>query len=117
MGKKSLLFLITIFIMIFSFGLVACDNQPAVSEYYLDSNGNLVAEFEDGSTKDLGTLGDTIANGIDTISISDDGFYVLNGIKTDIVAVEVYDVTFNTGFSTNVKKCARLLISIRIFYR
>ena len=104
MGKKSLLFLITIFIMIFSFGLVACDNQPAVSEYYLDSNGNLVAEFEDGSTKDLGTLGDTIANGIDTISISDDGFYVLNGIKTDIVAVEVYDVTFNTGFSTNVSK-------------
>lgn len=149
--------------MIFSFGLVACDNQPAVSEYYLDSNGNLVAEFEDGSTKDLGTLGDTIANGvveveinsdgfyvindivteiqaklpesyaidangnlivtytdtttenlgkfgndaintIDTISISDDGFYVLNGIKTDIVAVEVYDVTFNTGFSTKVSK-------------
>ena len=163
MGKKSLLFLITIFIIIFSFGLVACDNQPSVSEYYLDSNGNLVAEFEDGSTKNLGTLGDTIANGvveieinsdgfyiindivteiqaklpesyaidangnlivtytdtttenlgkfgndaintIDTISISDDGFYVLNGIKTDIVAVEVYDVTFNTGFSTNVSK-------------
>ena len=163
MGKKSLLFLITIFIMIFSFGLVACDNQPAVSEYYLDTNGNLIAEFEDGSTKNLGTLGDTIANGvveieinsdgfyvindivteiqaklpesyaidangnlivtytdtttenlgkfgndaintIDTISIADDGFYVLNGIKTDIVAVEVYDVTFNTGFSTKVSK-------------
>lgn len=104
MGKKSLLFLITIFIMIFSLGLVACDNQPAVSEYYLDSNGNLVAEFEDGSTKDLGTLGDTIANGVVEIEINSDGFYVLNGIKTDIVAVEVYDVTFNTGFSANVSK-------------
>lgn len=163
MGRKSLLFLIAIFIMIFSFGLVACYNQPDVSEYYLDSNGNLVAEFEDGSTKDLGTLGDTIANGvveieinsdgfyvvndivteiqaklpesyaidtngnlivtytdtttenlgkfgsdaintINTIAVSDDGFYVLNGIKTDIVAIEVYDVTFNTGFSANVSK-------------
>ena len=104
MGKKSLLFLITIFIMIFSFGLVACDNQPAVSEYYLDSNGNLVAEFEDGSTKDLGTLGDTIANGVEDIEINSDGYYVINGVVTDIVAIEVYDVTFNTGFSANVSK-------------
>ena len=104
MGKKSLLFLITIFIMIFSFGLVACDNQPVVSEYYLDSNGNLVAEFEDGSTKDLGTLGDTIANGVEDIDINADGYYVINGIVTDIVAIEVYDVTFNTGFSANVSK-------------
>lgn len=163
MGKRTLLFLATIFIMLFSFGLVACDNQLAISDYYLDSNGNLVVEFEDGSTKDLGTLGDTFANGvveieinsdgfyvindivteiqaklpesyaidtngnlivtytdtttenlgkfgsdaintINTIAVSDDGFYVLNGIKTDIVAIEVYDVTFNTGFSTKVSK-------------
>ena len=104
MGKKSLLFLITIFIMIFSFGLVGCDNQPAISGYYLDSNGNLVAEFEDGSTKDLGTLGDTIANGVEDIEINSDGYYVINGVVTDIVAIEVYDVTFNTGFSANVSK-------------
>ena len=83
MGKKNLLFLITIFIIIFSFGLVACDNQLAISEYYLDSNGNLVAEFEDGSTKDLGTLGDTIANGVEDIDINTDGYYVINGIVTE----------------------------------
>ena len=158
--KKFLLVLFTVLtIMCFS----ACDNTPVIEKYYLDTSGNLIAEFEDGSTKDIGTLGDTIANGvedieinadgyyvindivtdiqaklpesyaidkngnlivtytdtttenlgkfgndsintIDTISISDDGFYVLNGIKTSIVAIEVYDVTFDTGFSTNIPK-------------
>ena len=158
--KKFLLVLFAVLtIMCFS----ACDNTPVIEKYYLDTSGNLIAEFEDGSMKDLGTLGDTIANGvedieinadgyyvindivtdiqaklpesyaidkngnlivtytdtttenlgkfgndsintIDTISISDDGFYVLNGIKTSIVAIEVYDVTFDTGFSTNIPK-------------
>lgn len=158
--KKILWFLfVTLTLMCFS----ACDNTSVVEKYYLDTSGNLVAEFDDGTTQNLGKLCDTIANGveniqinadgyyvindivtdikakipksyaidtngnlivtytdtttdnlgkfgddsintIDTISISDDGFYILNGIKTDIVAVEVYDVTFNTGFSTNVSK-------------
>ena len=158
--KKFLLVLFAVLtIMCFS----ACNNAPVIEKYYLDTSGNLIAEFEDGSTKDLGSLGDTIANGVEdieinsdgyyvindivtdiqaklpesyaidkngnlivtytdtttenlgkfgsdaintinTISISVDEFYVLNGIKTDIVAVEVYDVTFDTGFSTKVSK-------------
>ena len=145
------------------FALASCDKEPAIQDYYIDENGALIAQYDDGTTKDLGTLADTIANGvedieinaegyyvineiatdikaklpesyvidtngnlivtytdtttenlgkfgndsintIDTISISDDGFYVLNGIKTDIVAVEVFDVTFETGYNEKVSK-------------
>ena len=159
MKKLFLLLFAVLAIMCFS----ACDSAPVVEKYYLDTYGNLMVEFEDGSTKDLGTLSDTIANGvnnveinsdgyyvinnivtdiqakipksyaidtngnlivtytdttaenlgnfgneiintIDSISISNDGFYILNGIKTDIVAVEIYNVTFNTGFGTTIPK-------------
>lgn len=160
--KKIIPLLLVTFLMVVAF--VACDsNTPNVEKYYLDSNGNLIAEYDNGSTVDLGSLKDTIANGaqkisvnadgyyvindvqtaikaklpvsysIDTngnlivsysddttenlgkfgndsintigsISISDDGFYILNGIKTSIVAIETYDVTFDTGFSVNVSK-------------
>lgn len=157
------IFLIILFAVLAVMCFSACDSVPVVQKYYLDTNGNLIAEFEDGSTKDLGKLSDTIANGvenieinsdgyyvindiatdiqaklpksysidangnlivtytdttsenlgnfgndiintIDTIYISDDGFYVLNGVKTDIVAIEVYDVTFNTGYSAEIPK-------------
>ncbi len=97
-------FILVVFAVLTIICFSACDNTPIVEKYYLDTNGNLIAEFEDGSTKDLGTLGDTIANGVEDIDINADGYYVINGIVTDIVAIEVYDVTFNTGFSANVSK-------------
>lgn len=158
--KKLLLVLLVLFtLMCFA----ACDSTSVVERYYLGDNGNLIVEFQDGTTKDLGALGETIKNGIEnieinsdgyyvinninteiqanlpesysidengnlivtytnttsknlgkfgddaintieTISVSDDGFYVLNGIKTDIVAIETYNVTFVTGYSVNVPK-------------
>ena len=158
--KKILIGLCALFSV---FALASCGNEPAIQNYYIGENGSLIAQYDDGTTKDLGSLGDTIANGveeieinadgyyvindiatsikaklpesysidnngnlivtytdtttenlgkfgndsintIDTISISDDGFYVLNGIKTDIVAVEVFDVTFETGYTEKVSK-------------
>ena len=158
--KKILIGLCALFSF---FALASCDKEPAIQSYYIGDNGTLIAQYDDGTTKDLGTLADTIANGvedieinaegyyvineiatdikaklpesyaidtngnlivtytdtttenlgkfgndsintIDTISISDDGFYVLNGIKTDIVAVEVFDVTFETGYDEKISK-------------
>ena len=158
--KKILIGLCALFSV---FALASCGDEPTIQNYYIGENGSLVAQYDDGTTKDLGSLGDTIANGveeieinadgyyvindiitdikaklpesysidvngnlivtytdtttenlgkfgndsintIDTISISDDGFYVLNGIKTDIVAVEVFDVTFETGCAEKVSK-------------
>ena len=61
--KKVVLFLFAIVLMVGV--LSACDTMSSVEKYYLDDNGNLIAEYNNGSTVDLGTLSDTIANGID----------------------------------------------------
>lgn len=159
--KKTILIIFVIFLMAFT--LSACNNNtPAIKKYYLDDTGNLIAQYSDGTTSDLGSLKDTVANGvekieinddgfyvinniptsikaklpksysidkdgdlivtytdttnenlgkfgndsintIETIAVSNDGFYVLNGIKTNIVAIETYNVTFNTGYSAQVQ--------------
>lgn len=71
--------------------------------YEVDTNGNLIVTYTDTTTKNLGKFGNDAINTIDTISISDDGFYVLNGIKTNIVAVDVFEVNFVTGYDTTVR--------------
>ena len=71
--------------------------------YAIDTNGNLIVTYTDNTTENLGKFGNDAINTIDTIAISDDGFYVLNGIKTSIVAVDVFDVKFVTGYDTTVR--------------
>lgn len=71
--------------------------------YAIDTNGNLIVTYTDSTTENLGKFGNDAINTIDTIAISDDGFYVLNGIKTSIVAVDVFDVKFATGYDATVK--------------
>lgn len=75
---------------------------PEVISYELDKNGDLIVIYSDGTTENLGSLGESFVNGIETISISDDGFYIINGIKTDIKATEAWTVTFDTGFSETI---------------
>ena len=71
--------------------------------YSIDNDGNLIVTYTDTTTENLGKFGTDAINTIDTISISDDGFYVLNGIKTNISAVDVFEVKFVTGYSATVK--------------
>ena len=73
------------------------------SSYSIDSNGHLIVKYTDDSTTDLGVIGDSLVNGISEVKISDDGYYVINSVKTDIVATNVYTVSFDTGFSTNLQ--------------
>ena len=80
----------------------ACDKAPQVESYNLNENGNLIATFDDGTMQDLGNFENDAINIIDSISISEDGYYILNGIKTSIVATEVFNVNFNTGYSATV---------------
>ena len=70
--------------------------------YELDADGNLIVTYSDGSTENLGPLGSTLVNGVETISISEDGYYVINGVETDIVAKASYVVSFDSGFNYNV---------------
>lgn len=156
---RKFLWVLLVLICILTF--VGCKEPPTPISYYLNDGGILVVEYEDGTTKDLGTISDTIANGVDTvivnedgyyvingivtqikaklpvsysidndgnlivtyndqttenlgefgsdaintiesISISEDGYYILNGIKTDIVAYSFYEVTFDTGTTTQI---------------
>ena len=70
--------------------------------YELDADGNLIVTYSDSSTENLGPLGSTLVNGVETISISEDGYYVINGVETDIVAKASYVVSFDSGFNYNV---------------
>lgn len=84
-------------------GVVSKIEANLPESYEVDTNGNLIITYTDTTTENLGKFGNDAINTIDTIAISDDGFYVLNGIKTSIVAVDVFDVKFVTGYDTTVK--------------
>lgn len=83
---------------------VKTDITTKVPDFYtINNNGHLIVTYLDGSTADLGLIGDSIVNGVSSIQISEDGFYVVNGVKTNISAINVYTVSFDTGFSTKVQ--------------
>lgn len=83
-------------------GVVTDIQAKQIKEYYI-VDGNLIAEYNDLTKENLGNFKNEAVKAIDSIDISDDGFYVLNGTKTKIVATEIYTVTFKTGFSERVK--------------
>lgn len=82
---------------------VKTDITTKVPDFYtINNNGHLIVTYLDGSTADLGLIGDSLVNGVSRVEISEDGFYIINGIKTDIVAIDVYTVSFDTGYSATV---------------
>ena len=74
-----------------------------VTGYEISENGDLIIIYSDGTRENNGKLDDSFVNGVDTITVSEDGYYVINGIKTDIVAKQSYTVTFDSGFETDIK--------------
>ncbi len=72
--------------------------------YTLNADGKLIVTYNDETTEDLGNFENDAINVIDTIAISDDGYYVLNGVKTNIVATEVFEVSFDTGYYAMLPK-------------
>ena len=97
---KKILFVLCVLFCALSFS--ACGNNPVAERYYLDENGDLIAVYTDDTTENLGNFGDEAVESIKSIAISEDGYYILNGIKTDIVAVQMYEVKFDSGFSAAV---------------
>ena len=84
-------------------GVVSKIEAKLPESYSIDTEGNLIVTYTDTTTENLGKFGNDAINTIDTIAISDDGFYVLNGVKTSIIAVDVFEVAFITGYDTTVK--------------
>ena len=132
--KKIGSFCVTVGIMlVMIFSLAGCGNDAKATSYYINNEGNLIVVLDDGKENDLGKWGDNIVSsfknitisddgyyvidgiktniaigdsyvkGVTNIEISEDGFYVVNGVKTNISAINVYTVSFDTGFSTKVQ--------------
>ncbi len=132
--KKIGSFFVTLGIMlVMIFSLAGCGNDAKPVSYYINNEGNLIVVLDDGKENDLGkwgesivssfknitisddgyyvidgiktniAIGDSYVKGVTNIEISEDGFYVVNGVKTNISAINVYTVSFDTGFSTKVQ--------------
>lgn len=82
--------------------MTACNSIKNPASYSIDNNGDLIAIYDDGTIENLGNFNNQIAESIISIDISNDGYYVINGLKTNISATKVYKVEFSTGFSTTV---------------
>ncbi|MCI5543388.1 MAG: InlB B-repeat-containing protein, partial [Mollicutes bacterium] len=132
--KKTGSFFIGLSLMVVMiFSISACGDNAKPTSYYINGDGNLIVVLDDGNENNLGswgediissfdnitisddgyyvidgiktniTLDDSFVKGLSSIEISDDGFYIVNGMKTDICAIKVFTVSFDTGYSTNVQ--------------
>ena len=90
--------------MLLGLSLTACNQTlPKITGYTIDENNNIVVIYDNGSTEIVGNLTDQdVGNHVTSVTISEDGYYVINGIKTNIKATEVYTVSFDTGYSATV---------------
>lgn len=102
--KKIGSFFVTLGIMlVMIFSLAGCGNDAKPTSYYINNEGNLIVVLDDGKENDLGEWGEDIILSLGEITVSSDGYYVVNGVKTNISAINVYTVSFDTGFSTKVQ--------------
>ena len=90
--------------MLLGLSLTACNQSlPKITGYTIDENNNIVVIYDNGNTEIIGNLTDQdVGDHVTSVTISEDGYYVINGVKTNIKATEVYTVSFNTGFSTTI---------------
>lgn len=90
---------------VFSLVLLTSCSQGAhkIINYSIDENNNIIVKYDDESTETIGKLNeDDIAGLVKSVSISDDGYYIIDGIKTNIKASNIYTVKFDTNYSANV---------------
>lgn len=96
---KKVFFILCIAIMsVMCFALAGCSlfcskSEVEVEKYYLNENDYLVAEYEDGTKEELTTFEEILLNSRFDIKISSDGYYIINGVPTNILAR--YSVKFS----------------------
>lgn len=79
--RKGLLFAV----MLLGLSLSACNqSSPKITGYSIDENNNVIVIYDNGSQENVGNLTDEdIVNHVTSVTISQDGYFVINGIKTD----------------------------------
>ena len=87
---------------------IATNADPQVVSYYLNDDGSLISVFNDGTETNLGKWAETVIQSLKEISLSNDGFYVIDGVKTEI-AVDYSTVVLSSdgyyiinGVKTNI---------------
>ena len=97
--------------MLLGLSLTACNqNAPKITGYSIDENNNIVVIYDNGNQETVGNLTDEdIVNHVTSITISQDGFFVINGIKTT-TKVNFSSVTISSdgyyvidGIKTSIK--------------
>ena len=78
--RKGLLFAV----MLLGLSLSACNqSSPKITGYSIDENNNVIVIYDNGNQETVGNLTDEdIVNHVTSITISQDGYFVINGIKT-----------------------------------
>lgn len=91
--------------MLLGLSLTACNQTlPKITGYTIDENNNIVVIYDNGSTEIIGNLTDEeVGDHVTSVTVSEDGYYVINGVKTNIKATEVYTVKFVTGYSATIQ--------------
>ena len=97
--------------MLLGLSLTACNQKaPKITGYSIDENNNVVVIYDNGNQETVGNLTDEdIVNHVTSITISQDGFFVINGIKTT-TKVNFSSVTISSdgyyvidGIKTSIK--------------
>ena len=89
--KKIGSFFVTLGIMlVMIFSLAGCGNDAKPTSYYINNEGNLIVVLDDGKENDLGEWGEDIILSLGEITVSSDGYYVINGVKTKYLKKSLY---------------------------
>ncbi len=91
--------------------LAGCNqNNPKITGYQIDENNNVIIVYDNGSKENVGNLTDEdIVNHVTSVTISQDGYFVINGIKTSTkvnfnsVTISVDGYYVIDGIKTSIK--------------
>lgn len=70
--------------LLLSLALTSCNHTcPKISGYSIDEDNNIIIIYDNGNTENVGNITDEdIVDHVTSITISEDGYFVINGIKT-----------------------------------
>ena len=103
---RKLFFILCVVMMsatCFAFAGCTAEKPAEVEKYYLNERDYLVAEYEDGSKEELTTFEEILLNSNFEVKISSDGYYIINGISTNILARYTVQYKVDGNFDVTVK--------------
>lgn len=95
--KKFGCFVTMILLVFCVFIFTGCTTKNVI-KYYLNNDGELIVEFDNNTTENLGEWNSTIVSSLGSVGISATGYYVINGVQTEIRVVYQTVSISNDGY-------------------